>query len=99
MAQLAGVAVVLILLAGALWWLRRSGLAWPGGATSAGTGRRLVERVGRLTLGPHHRLELVRLADRLLVIGIGAQGCSLLETLDWNKLAPPAEERAGEARR
>ena len=95
MAQLAAVAVVFALLGAAVWWLRREGTARPGPAGS-GAGRRLVERVGRLPLGPHHRLELVRLADRLLVIGVGAQGCSLLETLDWNQLDPAAGESAGE---
>jgi flagellar biogenesis protein FliO len=58
-----------------------------------------MERVGRLALGPHHRLELVRLGDRVMVIGVGAAGCSLLETVGWSELAPGAEDsRAREPR-
>ncbi len=87
MAQVAGVAMVLALLGVAVWWLRRAGYA-SGGRSAAGGNRRMAERVGRLPLGPHHRLELVRLADRVLVVAVHASGCSLLQTLDWSELAP-----------
>lgn len=99
MTQVAGVAAVFLLLGAALWWLRRAGFA-AGGRAPAGPGQApLAERVGRLSLGPQHRLELVRLADRVLVIAVGASGCSLLETVGWSELAPPVEERAARGAR
>jgi flagellar biosynthetic protein FliO len=91
MTQVAALAAVFLLLGGALWWLRRAGFA-AGGRGPAGAGPRAMERVGRLTLGPHHRLELVRLGDRVMVIGVGASGCSLLHTVGWGELAPRAQD-------
>lgn len=98
MTRVASVAIVLALLGIAVWWLRRAGYAL-GGHPAAGGGRRLAERVGRLPLGPHHRLELVRLADRVLVVAVHASGCSLLQTLDWSELAPDAAAPAPGTRR
>ena len=89
MEQLAGVAAVFILLGVAVWWLRRSGFA-AGARPTAARVRLTPERIGRLALGPQHRLELVRLADRVMVLAVHSSGCSLLETLPWREVAPEA---------
>ena len=75
--QMAAVAAVLALLAGAVWWLRRRGLASlafparrPGG---------VLESMGRLALGPQHVLHLVRYRDRVLLLATSPGGCSLLD--------------------
>lgn len=94
MTQMAAVAAVFLLLGGVLYWLRRAGFANGTRTSAGGAGPRMVERVGRLPLGPHQRLELVRLADRVLVIAVGASSCSLLETVGWSELAPATEDRA-----
>ena len=92
MHQLAGIATAFLLLGAAVWWLRRSGFALPA-AGGRGGSRRIAERIGRLRLGPQHSLELVRLADRVLVVAVHGSGCTLLQTLDWAELAPDAKTR------
>ena len=98
MPQLAGVAAVLLLLGAAVWWLRRAGFAARVGSTAGGN-RRILEKIGRLPLGPHHTLQLVRLADRVLVLAVHTSGCSLVETLNWREIAPPEEAGTVEGRR
>lgn len=75
--QYAGVALVLCLLGGALWWLRRRGFA----ATAAGGRGRTLERLERLPLGPQHTLHLVRIGRTVAVVGCSPGGCVLLQTL------------------
>jgi flagellar protein FliO/FliZ len=81
--QLGAVALVLGLLSGALWALRRRSLA--GMPAVRPKGRRL-QRVERLALGPHHALELVRMGDRALLVAAHPSGCSLLESFSWREL-------------
>jgi flagellar biogenesis protein FliO len=79
--QLSAVALVFGLLGAALWALRRRGLV-AGRAimrTRKSTGR--LEPLERLVLTPHHTLHLVRVADRALLIGAHAAGCTLLDTM------------------
>lgn len=95
MQSLAGIAAVFLLLGAALWWLRRKALA-SGGANASG--RQVAERIGRLRLGPQHSLELVRLADRVLVVAVHASGCTLLDTLPWAGTAPEAGGKTLESR-
>jgi flagellar biosynthetic protein FliO len=79
------VGLVLCLLGGTLWWLRRRGYA----TVTGGRGRaRRLEALERLPLGPQHTLHLVRIGRRVAVLSCSPGGCALLETL-------PAEESAG----
>jgi len=79
--QLIGVVIVLGILAGSLWLLKRKGLI----RTSIryrGSGKPPLELIDRLSLTPHHSLHLVRLADRTILIGLSPNGCALLDRLD-----------------
>jgi len=78
--------VVLALIPGALWLLKRSGLA-AGAARGAPAGPRLT---GSLALGPQQRVVTVEVGEgaerRWLVLGVTAQQITTLHTLS----APPA---------
>jgi flagellar biogenesis protein FliO len=82
------VLLVLSLLGGALWWLRRKGMAsfaLPGPALNKRKSIRVVER---LALTPQHSLHLVKVEDRTLLIAASPAGCALLESL-----SEPVQER------
>ena len=77
--QLAMVVLVLALLAGLLWTLRNRGLAsFRLGARASGPTKRL-QVIERLPLTASHSLHLVRMADRVLLIGVAPSGCTLLD--------------------
>lgn len=89
------VSLVLSLLAAALWWLRRKGLAR---FAPRGTRRRTLQAVERLTLGPQHALHLVRLAGRGLLVGTSPAGCAVLESFEWPNPESPLPGGVSEAR-
>jgi flagellar biogenesis protein FliO len=77
--QALSVIFVLGLLGGALWWLRRRGMA-QFAFKAPGTGkRRSIQVIERMTLTPQHSLHLVRVADRTMLIAASPAGCSILE--------------------
>jgi flagellar biosynthetic protein FliO len=80
--QLLAVLLVLGLLLGALWLLRRHGLARfaPGLGRHAGKQRqmRVLERVA---LDTRHSLYLLALKDRLIVVGVSPSGCRRIAAL------------------
>jgi flagellar biosynthetic protein FliO len=75
-------ALVLAILAGLLWWVRRSNPLAPGLA-------RRLQIVETVALGPAHRLHLVRLAGRALLVAASRDRCELLCELEE---LPPAPE-------
>jgi flagellar biosynthetic protein FliO len=76
--QMAAVGVVLLLLGGTLWVLRRRGFAGVAlGKKSAG---RRMECLERLPLGPQHTLHLVRVGETELLLALSPSGCSLVES-------------------
>ena len=77
--QLLAVMVVLGLLCGSLWILKRKGFARTSFRRPAKPGQPRLEVIDRLALTPQHSLHLVRLADRTLLVGLSPQGCNLLE--------------------
>jgi flagellar biogenesis protein FliO len=75
--QLASVAFVFALLAGALWWLRgRKMIAF--GPARHETSR--LEVIDRVRLTPQHSVHLLRTGSRELTIAVHPTGCTLLET-------------------
>lgn len=90
MTMLAGLALVLGLMFG-LYWLVRRFLPSVGGG--AGGGMRLV---GRLPLGPRKFVALVEVAGRVLVVGVSDRGVNLLTTID-DPSEVTAQRPAGEA--
>jgi flagellar protein FliO/FliZ len=87
--QLAAIALVFGLLAGALWALRRRGLLPRAGILRARRVSGRLEAIERLALSPQHTLHLVRVADRALLIGAHAGGCTLLESMPLAAIAGP----------
>jgi len=78
--QLLAVFVVLGLLCGSLWILKRKGLVRTSLRRPARPGQPRLEVIDRLALTPQHSLHLVRVADRTLLVGLSPQGCNLLES-------------------
>jgi len=70
----ASFALVLVLLLGTLWVLRRIGAA----GLRSQAGRRLVV-VESLWLGNRQRVVLLRVDDREVLLGVSAQGISRLD--------------------
>ena len=78
--QLLAVMVVLGLLCGSLWLLKRKGLVRTGFRRPSLPGQPRLEVIDRLALTPQHSLHLIRMADRTLLVGLSPQGCNLLES-------------------
>ncbi|HTS26742.1 MAG TPA: flagellar biosynthetic protein FliO [Bryobacteraceae bacterium] len=78
--DLGAVGVVLALLSGTLWWLRRRGFAAV--VPMKRTAARRLECIERLSLGPQHTLHLVRVGDRaLFLLASTPAGCALVSSL------------------
>ena len=79
--QTVAVFVVLALLVVTLWFLRSKGLArlrvsLPGRLS----GRRLMQVIERVPLTAQHSLHLVRVQDRVILIGVSPSGCNGIES-------------------
>jgi flagellar biosynthetic protein FliO len=96
--QLLAVTFVLALAVAAVWWLRRANPVRFGSRGSE-RGRRQLEMVERLPLGPQHSLCLVRCGDKALVVGLHAGGCTLLESRPWEELEAGRAEPLSKAMR
>jgi len=80
-AQTLAVFLVLALLILALWFLRRKGLAKMNlslGGRRAGAGE--IQVVDRKALTASHSIHLVRVKDRLILVGISPGSCQALHT-------------------
>jgi flagellar biosynthetic protein FliO len=77
--QMTAVAVVLLLLGGTLWILRRRGLA--GVSVGNRAASRRMRCVERLPLGPQHTLHLVQVGNAELLLASSPSGCSLIQNL------------------
>lgn len=71
--QLAAVALVVGLTAGASWLIRRNQ-----GVSAFRSGRELVSQ-DRLQLTPQHSVHLIRFRDREILLVSHSQGCSVIE--------------------
>jgi flagellar biosynthetic protein FliO len=77
--QIGAVVLVLLLLCGTLWALRRRGFAGVAALTRSSTRR--LECLERLPLGPQHTLHLVRMGETELLVASSPSGCVLLESV------------------
>jgi len=89
--QVLAVLVVLGLLAAALCWLQRRGLARL--RNPRGSRKGALIAADRLVLGPQHSLHLVHVAGRALLVSTSPAGCRLIESFDWASLEFPPESR------
>jgi len=87
--MLAGLALVLGIMVGAYWLVRR--LA-PRAAVLGGGQMRLLARLG---LGPRKFLAMVEVADRVLVLGVTTDSIRLVCELDQPLPAPEQDEGGG----
>jgi flagellar biogenesis protein FliO len=97
--QLLAVLGVFVLLGFVLWWLRKRGAVQLGsylptrfGALRNRSQPKLLQRVDALQLSPTHSLNLVKLADRAILIGISPTGFYLVESSSWKTLQLPPDE-------
>jgi len=79
---LLSLALVLALIGGLAWSLRRLQFGRAGGT-------RLIQVVAQVPLGPRERVVLVRVGDRQALLGVGPAGVTSLQLLDA-VIAPPA---------
>ena len=86
---------VLVVLAAALWWLRKKGAVRFFRPQVRRVSRRL-ESVERLVLSPHHTLHLVRLDDRAILVAQSPSALVLLEEAASEPVRPAALRAAAE---
>lgn len=85
------VLAVVVVLATALWWLRKKGIGrWFRPELRRKTRR--LESMERLALAPHHLLYLVRFDERTILIAQSPSGLALIEAA--GAAAPAAAMRA-----
>ncbi|MDQ2950106.1 MAG: flagellar biosynthetic protein FliO [Acidobacteriota bacterium] len=95
--QLLAILGVFALLGFTLWWLKRRGavqiapLPFRMSARNKGTHPKMLQRVDALQLSPTHSLNLVRMADRAILIGISTGGFFLVESSSWKTLDAQVE--------
>jgi flagellar biosynthetic protein FliO len=79
---LLAIALTLGTLGGLVWVLRRKGWAQVRLASlmPKESRRGQLEVIDRLVLGPQHSLHLIRVGDRVVLIGLSPSGCNLLES-------------------
>jgi len=91
--QLASVLGVLAILIAVLLLLSRKGALRLNFGGRNGSRTKKLEVVERLPLTPQHSLHLVRLADRLILLGVSPAGCNLLQ--NDVELSPSARREIG----
>jgi flagellar biogenesis protein FliO len=88
---------VFALLGVTLWWLRRRGAVqvapfFPLRSARKANSEKLLHRIETLPLSATHSLNLVRLADRAILIGTSPAGFYLVESSSWKSLEGKTEE-------
>lgn len=74
--------LVLLLLVAFLWAMRRRGLAsFNLALTKSLAKQKAMQVVERLPLTAHHSLHLVRVQDRLILIGVSPSSCTQIDTV------------------
>ena len=79
--QIIAVFFVLLLLAATLWLLRRKGLVAVNTVLAKRTSKqRLMQVVERVPLTANHSLHLVKIQDRVILIGVSPSGCQQIDS-------------------
>ena len=86
--QTVAVFVVLALLVATLWFLRAKGVArlrvgLPGRLSSC----KLMQVIERVPLTAQHSLHLVRIQDRVILIGVSPSGCNGIESFPASSIS------------
>lgn len=84
--QLLAAALVVALAWTTLWWLRRRGLARPGSGARRQDKTRRLELVDRVALTPQHSVHLLRMGNRMVLVGRGPSGLTRLASGPWREL-------------
>ena len=75
---MAAVVLVLALLGGSLFWLRKRGAAAFSFPRLSSAAPRRMQVLERLPLGPQHALHIVRVGGRAMVVATAPTSCQLL---------------------
>ena|SRR5690348_16859002 len=78
--QVSMVLLVFAILGGLVWFLKRRGMATFALPMRKSGKTRQLEVLERVALSPQHALHLVRVADKVLLIGTAPTACTLLDT-------------------
>ncbi len=78
--QIVAVFFVLLLLAATLWLLRRRGLVTVNTAIAKRSKGKLMQVVERMPLTANHSLHLVKIQDRVILIGVSPSGCHQIDS-------------------
>ena len=79
--QTIAVFFVLLLLAATLWLLRRRGVATVNTVLAKRLSKqRLMQVMERVPLTANHSLHLVRVQDRVILIGVSPSGCQQIDS-------------------
>jgi flagellar biosynthetic protein FliO len=78
--QITAVFFVLLLLVATLWLLRRRGLATVSTVIAKRSKQKLMQVVDRVPLTANHSLHLVRVGDRVILIGVSPSGCQQMDS-------------------
>lgn len=79
--QIVAVFLVLLLLTGTLWLLRRRGLVTVNTVIAKRLSKqKLMQVVERMPLTANHSLHLVRIQDRVILIGVSPSGCHQIDS-------------------
>ena len=76
--QIIAILFVLVLLGGALYWLRAKGMARLNVRGLARGNGRKMQLIEHLRLSPQHSLHLVSVGGRLLLVAVSPGGCSVV---------------------
>jgi hypothetical protein len=98
--QFCAVLAVFALLGLTLWWLRRRGALQfntklPFRMPKAPAGRRgkILEHLDSLALSSTHSLNVVKMADRVILVGTSPSGFYLVESSSWKALQATEDVR------
>jgi flagellar biogenesis protein FliO len=97
--QFAAVLVVFAVLGLTLWWLRKRGalqlnskLPFRFPMKPSGRRGKILEHLDTLPLSSTHSLNVVKMADRVILVGTSPSGFYLVESSSWKSLQSQMQE-------